>query len=150
MENGQVFLQITFSEAAVKSAIEQVDFDLGNRDYERKPHTRFKEINIQLQEYFLFRNEETNHYNITQYGIEFCERINEKLIREFKSSDIEKILADLIESLKRRIEEKDFEYWYNHQFLAQRRTIKNEVETLFIKVADAVNEFRNGHEFRRC
>lgn len=132
----------SFTEDAVKRAIEQVDFDLGNRDYERKPHSRFKEINIQLQEYFLLRNEETNHYNITQYGIEFCERISEKLILEFKPSDIEKILADLIESLKKRIEQNDFGHWYKHQFIAQRGTIKNQVETLYRKVADAVAEFR--------
>lgn len=132
----------SFTEEAVKQAIEQVDFDLGQNVYERKPHVRFKEINICLQEYFLLRNEETNLYNITQYGIEFCERISEKLILEFKPSDIEKILADLIDSLKKYIEKEDFEYWFKHQFIPQRGTIKNQVETLLRRVEDAVGEFR--------
>ncbi len=92
------FLSNSFTEEAIKNTIEQVAADLG-RKYERTPHDRFKDINIDLQEYFLLRNEETNLYKITQYGEEFCERIREKLIREFKPSDIEKILSDLIDSL---------------------------------------------------
>lgn len=130
-----------FTEAAVKSAIEQVASDLGNK-YERKPHERFKEVNIRLQEYFLLRNENTNRYNITQYGIEFCERIHEKLVLEFKPTDIEKILADLIESLKSYIEKGDFPHWYNYQYAPQRINIKNQVETLYRKVEDSVREFR--------
>ena len=132
----------SFTEQAVKQAIKQVDYDLGNKEYERFPNIKFKEINICLQEYFILRNEESNLYNITQYGIEFCERISDKLMLEFKPSDIEKILADLIDSLKKHIERGDFEYWFKHQFIPQRGTIKNQVETLLRKVEDAVIEFR--------
>lgn len=131
----------SFTEEAVKSAIEQVASDLGRKTPDRTPHSRFKEVNLQLQEYFLLRNEDTNLYNITQYGLDFCERLRAKLLLEFDPTVIEKILADLIDSLK-KYRESDFSHWYNHHFLAQQTTIKNQVETLLRKVDDAVKEFR--------
>lgn len=131
----------SFTEEAVKSAIEQVASDLGRKTPDRTPHSRFKEVNLQLQEYFLLRNEDTNLYNITQYGLDFCERLRDKLLLEFDPTVIEKILADLIDSL-RKYRESDFSYWYNIHFLARQTTIKNQVETLFRKVDDAVKEFR--------
>jgi hypothetical protein len=135
------YLSNSFTEDAIKNAIEQVASDLGKK-YERTPHERFKEVNLSLQEYFLLRNEETNLYKITQYGEEFCERIHEKLIREFKPSDIEKILADLIDLLKKYIEKGDFAHWYRHYFLPQKNNIKNQVETLLKQVENSVKEFR--------
>lgn len=130
----------SFTEEAVKNAIEEVAKDLG-KVYERTPHDRFKDVNLQLQEYFLLRNEDSNLYNITQYGLDFCERIKAKLLLEFDPSVIEKILADLIETLKKYIGS-DFSYWYNHQFLSQQTTIKNHVETLLRKVDESVKTFR--------
>lgn len=131
----------SFTEEAVKNAIEQVASDLGRKTPDRTPHSRFKEVNLQLQEYFLLRNEDTNLYNITQYGLDFCERLKAKLLLEFDPTVIEKILADLIDSLKKYCES-DFSHWYNNHFLAQQTTIKNQVETLLRKVDDAVKEFR--------
>ena len=55
----------SFTEDAVKRAIEQVASDMG-KSYEKTPHERFRIINRALQEYFLSRNEETNLYHITQ------------------------------------------------------------------------------------
>lgn len=135
-----IYLGNNFSEESVKHAIEEVAKDLG-KTYERKPHERFKEVNLQLQEYFLLRNEDTNQYNITQYGLDFCERIKAKLLLEFDPTVIEKILADLIDTLK-KYHKSDFSYWFNHHFLAQQTTIKNHVETLLRKVDEAVKEFR--------
>lgn len=135
-----IYLGNSFSEEAIKNAIEEVAKDLG-KTYERKPHERFKEVNVQLQEYFLLRNEDTNLYNITQYGLDFCDRIKAKLLLEFDPTVIEKILADLIDTLKKH-HKSDFSYWFNHHFLAQQTTIKNHVETLLRKVDDSVKEFR--------
>lgn len=131
----------SFTEDAVKRAIEQVANDLG-KSYEKTPHERFRIINRALQEYFLSRNEETNLYNITQYGIEFCEGIRNKLLPEFNPSVIEKILSDLISLLKISIAKNDFGYWYNHHFQNQRPYIKRQVETLLRLVENAVQEFR--------
>ena len=131
----------SYSEEVVKSAIEQVASDLGDKHYERTPHERFKDVNLQLQEYFLLRNEDTNLYNITQYGLDFCERVKAKILLEFDPSVIEKILADLIDSLRKH-HESDFSHWYNHNFIVQKSTIKNQIETLLRKVDDSVKEFR--------
>jgi hypothetical protein len=131
----------SFAEEAVMSAVQEVDSDLG-KTTERTPWQRFKEINITLQQYFLLRNEETNRYKISQYGIEFCENIKRKLEREFNPSDIEKIVANLISLLKEALVKKDFEFWYQHQFNKQRSTFKNQVETLLRQVDVAVKEFR--------
>lgn len=135
------YLSNSFTENAVKRAIEQVASDLGN-SYEKTPHERFRIINRGLQEYFLFRNEETNLYHITQYGIEFCESIRNKIEPEFNPSVIEKILSDLISLLKTSIAKNDFEYWYNHHFQNQKPYIKRQVETLLKLVEKAVQEFR--------
>lgn len=135
------YLSNSFTENAVKSAIEQVASDLG-KSYENTQHERFKIINRGLQEYFLFRNEETNLYHITQYGIEFCESIRNKIELEFNPSVIEKILSDLISLLKASIAKNDFEYWYNHHFQNQKPYIKRQVETLLKLVEKAVQEFR--------
>lgn|GEM_PF-555156 len=135
------YLSNSFTEDAVKRAIEQVASDLGN-SYEKTPHERFRIINRGLQEYFLFRNEETNLYHITQYGIEFCESIRNKIEPEFNPSVIEKILSDLISLLKTSIAKNDFEYWYNHHFQNQKPYIKRQVETLLKLVEKAVQEFR--------
>lgn len=129
-----------FPEEAVKNAIEQVASDLG-KTYERTPLVRFKETNLQLQQYFILRNEDTNLYNITQYGIDFCERIREKLVLEFNPSLIEKILADLIDSLRKYMTT-DFAHWYLHLFVLQQSTIKNQAETLLRQVDQSVLEFR--------
>lgn len=129
-----------FPEEAVRNAIEQVALDFG-KTYFRTPHERFKDANLKLQQYFLLRNEDTNCYHITQYGIDFCERVKAKLLLEFNPSIIEKILADLIESLK-RYATNDFEYWYNHLFYPQQSTIKNQAETLLRQVDESVREFR--------
>lgn len=131
----------SFTEDAVKRAIEQVANDLG-KSFEKTPHERFRIINRALQEYFLSRNEETNLYHITQYGIEFCESIRKKLLPEFNPSIIEKILSDLISLLKVSIAKNDFEYWYNHHFQNQKPYIKRQVETLLRLVENAVREFR--------
>lgn len=135
------YLSNSFTENAVKSAIEQVASDLG-KSYENTQHERFRIINRGLQEYFLFRNEETNLYHITQYGIEFCESIRNKIEPEFNPSVIEKILSDLISLLKASIANNDFEYWYNHHFQNQKPYIKRQVETLLKLVEKAVQEFR--------
>lgn len=135
------YLSNSFTENAIKSAIEQVANDLGS-SYEKTPHERFRIINRGLQEYFLFRNEETNLYHITQYGIEFCESIRNKIEPEFNPSVIEKILSDLISLLKASIANNDFEYWYNHHFQNQKPYIKRQVETLLKLVEKAVQEFR--------
>ena len=135
------YLSNSFTENAVKSAIEQVASDLG-KSYENTQHERFRIINRGLQEYFLFRNEETNLYHITQYGIEFCESIRNKIEPEFNPSIIEKILSDLISLLKASIANNDFEYWYNHHFQNQKPYIKRQVETLLKLVEKAVQEFR--------
>lgn len=135
------YLSNSFTENAVKSAIEQVASDLG-KSYENTQHERFRIINRGLQEYFLFRNEETNLYHITQYGIEFCESIRNKIEPEFNPSVIEKILSDLISLLKASIVKNDFEYWYNHHFQNQKPYIKRQVETLLKLVEKAVQEFR--------
>lgn len=129
-----------FPEEAVKNAIEQVASDFG-KTYERTPHERFKEANLHLQQYFLLRNEDTNLYNITQYGIDFCERIREKLILEFNPSLIEKILGDLIDSLRKYLAV-DFRHWYLYIFTPQQSTIKNQAETLLRQVDQSVREFR--------
>ncbi|MGZ4054020.1 MAG: hypothetical protein ACXVDZ_14375 [Bacteroidia bacterium] len=131
----------SFSEEIIKNSIEQVSADLG-KQYERTPHERFKDINLSLQKYFLLRNEETNLYKISQYGEEFCERIKEKLSREFNPSDIEKILADLIVSLKKYIGRNDLKHWYKFNFYPQKSNIKNQVETLLRQVENSVQEFR--------
>lgn len=135
------YLSNSFTENAVKSAIELVASDLG-KSYESTQHERFRIINRGLQEYFLFRNEATNLYHITQYGIEFCESIRNKLEPEFNPSVIEKILSDLISLLKASIAKNDFEYWYNHHFRNQKPYIKRQVETLLRLVEKAVQEFR--------
>lgn len=135
------YLSNSFTENAIKNAIEQVASDLG-KSYENTQHERFKIINRGLQEYFLFRNEETNMYHITQYGIEFCESIRNKIEPEFNPSVIEKILSDLISLLKASIAKNDFEYWYNHHFQNQKPYIKRQVETLLKLVEKAVQEFR--------
>lgn len=135
------YLSNSFTENAVKSAIEQVANDLG-KSYENTQHERFRIINRGLQEYFLFRNEETNLYHITQYGIEFCESIRNKIEPEFNPSVIEKILSDLISLLKASIAKNDFEYWFNHHFHNQKPYIKRQVETLLKLVEKAVQEFR--------
>ncbi len=129
-----------FPEEAVKNAIEQVASDFG-KTYERTPHERFKEANLHLQQYFILRNEDSNLYNITQYGIDFCERIREKILLEFNPSLIEKILADLIDSLKKYLDT-DFEYWFSYHFTLQQSTIKNQAETLLRQVDYSVKEFR--------
>lgn len=131
----------SFTEDAVKRAIEQVASDMG-KSYEKTPHERFRIINRALQEYFLSRNEETNLYHITQYGIEFCESIRKKLLPEFNPSVIEKILSDLISLLKVSIAKNDFEYWHNHHFQNQKPYIRRQVETLSRLVENAVREFR--------
>ncbi|WP_288445446.1 hypothetical protein [uncultured Chryseobacterium sp.] len=135
------YLSNNFTENAIKRAIEQVASDLG-KSYENTQHERFRIINRGLQEYFLFRNEETNLYHITQYGIEFCESIRNKIELEFNPSVIEKILSDLISLLKASIANNDFEYWYNHHFQNQKPYIKRQVETLLKLVEKAVQEFR--------
>jgi hypothetical protein len=130
-----------FTEAAVSDAIEQVASDLGS-SYERTPRERFKSINAQLQEYFLRRNEETNLYRITQYGIDFCERLWKKLENDFSPSDVERVLTELIHSLRRSIAENSFRFWFERQFNPQRNYVKSQVDSLYQQVEVAVVEFR--------
>lgn len=137
-----LFTANNFSENAVKEAIEQVATDFG-KSYERKPHEHFKDINLRLQEYFLFRNEDSDYYKLTQYAIDFCERIKEKLLSEFNPSEIEKILANLISDLKGYIKQDDFPYWFKHHFTPNKAHLKNQIEALLHRVMNSVRAFRS-------
>lgn len=132
-----------FSEDQIISVIGEVLVDL-SKESSRAEYERNNNIILRLQDYFLLRNESKKKYRLKKYGIDFCKRINTRLIESYTPAKIKRWFDELYNKLQDAIQFEDgFNKWVEDHFDIRQTLLAEQVEILDQQVSESVKEFRS-------
>lgn len=131
-----------FIEEDINLVINKIHKDIG-RESTRNEFGRNNNIVIELQDYFLWRDEIKRTYSFKPYGIEFCRKIHNRLEDSYRPATIKRWFDDLYNSLDKLVNENgDFNEWIEDHFNLKNSTLANQIEILDQQVIESVKGFK--------
>ncbi|MDB4922904.1 hypothetical protein [Mucilaginibacter sp.] len=132
-----------FTEDQIIDIIRQVNKDLG-KPQGRNEYERENQVVIRLQEFFLWRDSERKVYRFKKYGLEFCKRINNRLLDSYSPAKIKRIFNYLLDELKKSLSgtDGDLNTWVEDHFSERGNELAEQIEILDQQVAESVKLFR--------
>lgn len=140
-KNGDL-LDDFFSEEVILECIRQVE-----PTEHRTLHVRDNQLVQKLQNYFIWRDEEKNLYQLKRYAVELCDLIYKRLEGQFNPTQTERLFKFLNKDLNEiwngiHTQPTDFNHWVDDKFVANQNTIGSQVEILDKKMDDSIKILR--------
>jgi hypothetical protein len=131
-----------FSEDILLECIRQVE-----PTEERVPHEKYNQIVQNLQEYFIWRDEDNRRYKLKAYAIDFCKLVRDRLQSQFNPTYTEMVFKSLNKELNDIWKDVDtdpidFNNWVSYHFTNAHTQIGSQVEILDKKLDESVKRLR--------
>ena len=123
-----------FTEKDLHEAFEEV-----YKTKERYPKEKYSEHIMNLQEYFLDYDQQTQKYYFKDYAYRFCRHAKETLKGAFNPTRIQKICAKLTSSLR---DTQDLEFWFKDEFKQYEPNLREPVDFLDRQISLSINDLK--------
>jgi len=117
-------------------------FAMAHGPYERYQKEDYSENILELQEYFLDYNQNTQKYFFKDYAYKFCEHAYQTFDGELNSTRIEEICEKLTESLKKVNSLKELIYWFEVDYDYFKPALREQIDFLERQIINSVDEFK--------
>lgn len=130
----KIFEDGKFTEKDLHEAFEQVYVTK-----ERYPKEVYSERIMNLQEYFLDYDQQTQKYYFKDYAYKFCKHAKETLQGAFNPTRIQRICTHLTNTL---IESEDLKFWLEDQFKKYEPDLREQIDFLDRQIALSIEDLK--------
>lgn len=131
-----------FTEDNINAIINKVYNDSGKGGKTNLFERNNKTI-LRLQEAFLWRDSNNRTYTFKKYGLEFCENVNQRLVKNYNPAKIKRWFDELFASLDKTVQEGgDINNWMTDHFDLRKPELTMQIEILDHQVNKSVLDFK--------
>lgn len=137
-----VFEDEKFTEKDLHEAFEKI-----YKTNERYPKEVYSNHIMDLQEYFLDYNQESQKYFFKDYACKFCKHAKETLIGAFNPTRIQEICTHLSKSLDNRETIEELKFWLKEVFKKYEPDLREQIDFLDRQITDSIELLKKGTDF---
>ncbi len=137
-----VFEDEKFTEKDLHEAFEKI-----YKTNERYPKEVYSNHIMDLQEYFLDYNQESQKYFFKDYAYKFCKHAKETLIGAFNPTRIQEICTHLSKSLDNRETIEELKFWLKEVFKKYEPDLREQIDFLDRQITDSIELLKKGTDF---
>ena len=137
-----VFEDEKFTEKDLHEAFEKI-----YKTNERYPKEVYSNHIMDLQEYFLDYNQESQKYFLKDYAYKFCKHAKETLIGAFNPTRIQEICTHLSKSLDNRETIEELKFWLKEVFKKYEPDLREQIDFLDRQITDSIELLKKGTDF---
>lgn len=113
----------------------------------RYPKEVYSSHIMDLQEYFLDYNQESQKYFFKDYAYKFCKHAKETLIGAFNPTRIQVICTHLSKSLEERDTVEELKFWLKEVFKKYEPDLREQIDFLDRQITESIELLKKGTDF---
>lgn len=136
------FEEEKFTEKDLHEAFENI-----YKTKERYPKEVYSTHIMDLQEYFLDYNQESQKYFFKDYAYKFCKHAKETLVGAFNPTRIQEICTHLSKSLEERDTVEELKFWLKEVFKKYEPDLREQIDFLDRQITESIELLKKGTDF---
>jgi hypothetical protein len=137
-----IFEDGKFTEKDLHEAFEQIYITK-----ERYPKEVYSEQIMNLQEYFLDYDQQTQKYYFKDYAYKFCTHAKETLQGAFNPTRIQEICTHLSKTLESRDTVEELKFWLKEVFKKYEPDLREQIDFLDRQITESIESLKKGTDF---